>query len=137
MKRKAFPQSVWIILALLLLLLGIRLFQERALAPESPAAQVSDSASKEQNAPSYVLEVLRQVRATQKAPSGYVGGRNFENRERRLPGEDPFKQPIRYREWDVHPRQTGKNRGAERLVTGSDHSAWYTSDHYKTFKRIE
>ena len=35
-----------------------------------------------------------------------------------------------------HPLVPGKNRGAERMVTGSDKSAWYTADHYETFKRI-
>jgi guanyl-specific ribonuclease Sa len=29
------------------------------------------------------------------------------------------------------------DRGAERLVTGSDGSAWFTADHYRTFLLIE
>ena len=40
----------------------------------------------------------------------------------------------RYREYDVHPKVPGKNRGAERIVidqrTGK---AYYTADHYRTF----
>ncbi len=40
--------------------------------------------------------------------------------------------PIAYREWDVNPTTTGA-QGAERLVTGTDGSAYYTDDHYKTF----
>ena len=60
-------------------------------------------------------------------PPGYVGGRTFQNRERRLP-------QGRYREYDVNPKIRGRNRGAERLVieqqTGK---AYYTADHYKTF----
>lgn len=60
-------------------------------------------------------------------PPGYVGGRNFQNRERKLPRG-------KYREYDVEPRRPGKNRGAERIVierqTGK---AYYTGDHYRTF----
>jgi len=36
----------------------------------------------------------------------------------------------------VNPRMPGKNRGPERLVTGSDGSAYYTADHYKSFIKI-
>ena len=58
---------------------------------------------------------------------GYVGGRAFQNRERRLPSGE-------YREYDVDPRRPGKNRGGERIVierqTGK---AYYTRDHYRTF----
>jgi len=86
-----------------------------------------------QNAvPAYVVEVLDYVRTHQKAPDGYVGGRQFYNRENRLP-DKVDNQIIKYQEWDVHPKKKGQNRGAERLVTGSDTSAFYTSNHYKTF----
>lgn len=58
---------------------------------------------------------------------GYVGGRAFHNRERRLPAG-------RYREYDLYPRVPGRDRGPERLVveqrTGR---AYYTGDHYRTF----
>jgi guanyl-specific ribonuclease Sa len=91
----------------------------------------------ERKAPDYVYEVLQQVRSEGRAPEGYVGGRSFENREKRLPQKDNSGEKIRYREWDVHPKVRGQNRGAERLVTGSDQSAWYTKDHYKKFTRIE
>lgn len=87
--------------------------------------------------PSYALKVLDHVRAHQEAPEGYVGGRSFQNREKRLPQRDNQGKTIRYREWDVHPRINGENRGSERLVTGSDQSAWYTADHYRTFVKIE
>ena len=60
-------------------------------------------------------------------PPGHIGGRTFQNRERVLPRG-------RYREYDVHPKVPGKNRGAERIVidqrTGK---AYYTADHYRTF----
>jgi guanyl-specific ribonuclease Sa len=60
-------------------------------------------------------------------PAGYVGGRTFENRERRLP-------PGRYREYDLHPRGAGRDRGPERLVVERDTGrAYLTRDHYRTF----
>ena len=51
-------------------------------------------------------------------------------------GTDENGRRIKYREWDVNPLRPGVNRGAERLVTGSDGTAYYTDDHYATFKKI-
>jgi ribonuclease T1 len=60
-------------------------------------------------------------------PPGYLGGREFHNRERRLPRG-------RYREYDVNPKTRGRPRDGERIVieqqTGK---AYYTGDHYRTF----
>jgi ribonuclease T1 len=89
------------------------------------------------NVPAYAQEVLTYVRAHNRAPEGYVGGRTFENREQNLPQKDKSNQKIKYREWDVHPKVSGQNRGAERLITGSDDSAWYTENHYRSFIKIE
>jgi guanyl-specific ribonuclease Sa len=36
----------------------------------------------------------------------------------------------------VDPYIKGLDRGGERLVTGSDGSAYYTTDHYDTFVRF-
>jgi len=52
-----------------------------------------------------------------------------------LPRTDAEGNPIAYKEWDVNPPGSG-GRDAERIVTGSDGSAYYTGDHYKTFKKI-
>jgi len=73
-------------------------------------------------------DVLAAIEAHQGQPlAGYVGGRAFHNREGRLPAG-------RYREYDVHPRTPGQDRGPERLVieqvTGR---AYYSADHYRTF----
>jgi guanyl-specific ribonuclease Sa len=58
---------------------------------------------------------------------GYVGGRVFQNRERRLP-------PGHYREYDVNPKVRGRLRDAERIVIEQDTGrAYYTGDHYRTF----
>jgi ribonuclease T1 len=102
-----------------------------------PASEQTAPKQQSKNAPQHVVEVLEYVQAHNEAPDGYVGGRQFQNREKRLPQKDDSGKPIRYQEWDVNPKIKGKNRGAERLVTGSDGSAWYTKDHYKTFKRID
>ena len=90
-----------------------------------------------QKVPDYVLEVLSFIRKNGEAPEGYVGGREFQNREKRLPAKALDGKKIRYSEWDVHPKVKGQNRGPERLVTGSDHSAYYTHDHYKSFVKID
>jgi ribonuclease T1 len=95
------------------------------------------SSPKSADVPQYVQEILQYVRAYGEAPGGYVGGREFQNREKRLPSKASDGKKIRYSEWDVHPKKDGQNRGAERLVTGSDHSAWYTKDHYKNFVKVE
>lgn len=58
------------------------------------------------------------------------------NRGGDLPAADASGKPIIYQEWDVNPKQPGRSRDAERIVTGSDGSAWYTGDHYKTFTRM-
>jgi ribonuclease T1 len=86
--------------------------------------------------PAKVFKVLKYIDEHDRAPDGYVGGRTFGNFEQRLPRKDARGKPIRYREWDVNPRVRGQNRGPQRLVTGSDGSAYYTPDHYKTFKKI-
>lgn len=72
------------------------------------------------------LLTLLQERGGAPLP-GYIGGRDFQNRERRLPRG-------RYREYDVNPKIRGRARDAERIVierrTGK---AYYTGDHYRTF----
>jgi ribonuclease T1 len=78
--------------------------------------------------PVYVRDVFAYVIRNGRAPRGYVGDRVWQNRERRLPaGGD-------YREYDVHPKHRGVNRGPERIIV--DRTAgkgWYTADHYRTF----
>jgi len=72
------------------------------------------------------LLTLLQERGGAPLPE-YIGGRAFQNRERRLPRG-------RYREYDVNPKVRGRARDAERIVieqqTGK---AFYTGDHYRTF----
>ena len=88
------------------------------------------------NVPNKALRVLKYVRENGEAMSGYVGGRRFGNFENLLPKKDASGRKIDYQEWDVNPKMQGKNRGAERLITGSDGKAYYTSDHYRSFVEI-
>lgn len=67
---------------------------------------------------------------------GTRGGDTWQNREGRLPRADAAGAAVGYREWDVNPKQRGQTRDAERIVTGSDASAWYTGDHYQSFVRM-
>lgn len=67
---------------------------------------------------------------------GTRGGEVFRNREGRLPARTEAGAPIGYREWDVNPKEPGRGRDAERIVTGDDDSAWYTGDHYDSFTRM-
>jgi ribonuclease T1 len=114
-----------------------------SLAPESgglaheapgtePAGTVAPAPPIRPRAESPALERAREMLATIEARggeplSGYVGGRAFQNRERRLP-------PGRYREYDVHPRVAGRDRGPERLlIEQATGRAYYTGDHYRTF----
>lgn len=99
----------------------------------TPAPKPAPSTS---GVPEKALKVLEYVDKNGEAMSGYEGGRNFGNFERRLPQSAANGQRIRYREWDVNPLRQGVNRGAERMITGSDGSAYYTGDHYATFKKI-
>jgi guanyl-specific ribonuclease Sa len=75
-----------------------------------------------------VKDLLEAIQRHEGKPlPGYIGGRAFQNRERRL----PFG---RYREYDVNPKIRGRSRGVERIVIeqGSGR-AYYTGDHYRTF----
>jgi guanyl-specific ribonuclease Sa len=93
-----------------------------------------------QTVPRKVLEVLDYVEKNGRAPEGYEGGRTFLNLgrdgEQSLRNFDANANTVKYREWDVNPQVEGRNRGTERLVTGSDGRAYYTADHYRTFIRV-
>lgn len=108
-----------------------------ACGPEAqPPAQVQQAPPGDP-IPAPVRQTLAYVREHGYAPPGHVGGRVFGNYEGVLPRQDDRRKRIAYREWDVHPKAEGRNRGAERLVTGSDGRAWYTADHYRTFVEVK
>jgi guanyl-specific ribonuclease Sa len=87
--------------------------------------------------PNEATQVLKHIDNTGVAPPGYKGGRIFQNRELKLPSQDAQGNSITYKEYDINPYQKGVNRGAERIVSGSDGSAYYTSDHYGSFTQMK
>ncbi len=112
----------------------------KTAAPAGFFAEVHDQAARgaklPAGVPAKVGKILAYVDKHDEAMEGYEGGRNFGNFENRLARADRRGKTIKYREWDVNPHRPGVNRGAERLITGSDGSAYYTGDHYETFKKI-
>jgi guanyl-specific ribonuclease Sa len=104
--------------------------------------QTVDTTPLPPNVPPKAVAVVEQVANNGgAAPPGHVGGRAFMNDGRgggqTLPTTDAAGTQITYREYDVNPRQPGVSRGAERVVIGSDGSAYYTNNHYTTFTRIK
>jgi ribonuclease T1 len=89
------------------------------------------------NIPQKVYDVLKYIHQNNVAPDGYVGGRKFGNYENLLPKKDNSGRRINYQEWDVNPKQQGRNRGVERLITGSDGKAYFTKNHYKSFQLVD
>lgn len=116
-------------------LVGLALLLPVACGPEAatPPVQAQVQAAPQDPIPVHARETLSYIRKHGYAPPGFVGGRVFGNYEGQLPRYDTRRKRIEYREWDVRARAEGRNRGAERLVTGSDGRAWYTADHYRTF----
>ncbi len=118
--------------------------EDRLAEESSSSVSVQKVAGEERTAvqtssdvPPYVLETLEYVFEHNQAPDGYVGGRTFQNREGLLPKSNSSGKKYQYREWDVHPKVDGQNRGAERLVTSNEQDAYFTSDHYRSFKKIK
>lgn len=68
--------------------------------------------------------------------AGTRGGDPFNNHSVQLPTRTSGGTPITYQEWDVRDKLPNQNRNQERIVIGSDGSAYYTGDHYDTFVRI-
>ncbi len=88
------------------------------------------------NVPQEAKDVADQVKSRNGTPpDGYKGGKVYENQPRGT-GQKLPEGPT-YKEYDVHPNISGQNRGAERIVIGSDGSMWYTNDHYETFIPFE
>ncbi len=105
--------------------------------PPRPGVPQAQAASQGRpTAPANAVQVLAYIRAHHEAPPGYEGSRRFGNYEKALPQADGDGRRIQYQEWDVHPHLEHVNRGAERIVTGSDGRAWYTDDHYAHFTEM-
>ncbi len=66
-------------------------------------------------------------------------GKTFKNNVLQFPQVDKKGNPIHYIEHDVNSVPVGGNREneAERFITGSDGSIFYTRNHYRNFIRIK
>ena len=78
--------------------------------------------------PNYAQHTIDFLKANNftHSETGYVGGRYFTNYEKVL----PWVSETYYKEWDVHPKVKGVNRGTERLVTGEKGEIYFTNTHY-------
>jgi filamentous hemagglutinin len=74
--------------------------------------------------------VLARIERGQSDPHRNDGG-VFQNRERRL----PQRSGGHYREYVIRTPGIG-HAGPQRLVVGRDGELFYTSDHYRSFRRI-
>jgi len=109
-----------------------------AKATTTRASATTTAAQQASAVPQAAWATLAAIDAGRWPPAdapGTEGGRTFGNHEGRLPATNGG-QRVRYQEWDVNRKQSGRGRDAERIVTGSDGSAWYTDDHYETFARM-
>lgn len=111
---------------------------ERAEAAESASSALTADrpptaphSLHERAAPQKAHDLLAQLQARHGEPlPGYIGVREFQNRERRLP-------PGHYHEYDVNPKIRGRSRDAERIVVEQDTGrAYYSRDHYRTFTQL-
>ncbi|MQY24289.1 ribonuclease domain-containing protein [Nocardia macrotermitis] len=108
-----------------------------AVQAKGTAAPVTSRAA---GVPEHAYQTLVEIDAgrwpgSANAP-GTKGGDQWMNRAGTLAKTDSSGKAITYKEWDVNPKKRGQTRDAERIVTGSDGSAYYTGDHYKTFTRM-
>ena len=86
--------------------------------------------------PQNACDTLATIHQTGGAPPGFRGGGPFTNdpaRGQLLPQTTSDGTTITYQEWDVNPFVSNPLRGLERIVTGSDSRAYYTSTHYENF----
>ena len=109
-------------------------------APSSAAPDSSAPGTGTAGAPARVLDTLALIDdgrwpEAANAP-GTQGGRTFRNNEGLLPRTGADGRRLQFQEWDVNPKQRGRGRDAERIITANDGSAWYTLDHYEHFTRI-
>ena len=141
MQRRTKP-LIWIVAALAVFVTA--LWQQRAeFAPESPATHANVPVAQQAEKWARVQEVVpvaeraqlleTLARIDRGGPHPYrKDGSTFSNREALLPA-----QPRGYyREYTV-PTPGSRDRGARRVVQGKDGDTWYSSDHYRTFVRID
>jgi guanyl-specific ribonuclease Sa len=87
-------------------------------------------------APANAWATFERAQAKGSPLAGYKGGSVFANDGRNGAAILPRGDSVTYRKWDVNPKVKGVDRGSERIVTGSDGTAYYTNDHYNSFTQF-
>jgi ribonuclease T1 len=137
-KRSTADLRIWLMLVLAVGSIGLvggawpdHAAASTTIADQPVLAKEASKADQSEAVPDKVFEMLGEIQRLQgNPPPGYVGGRPFQNRERRLPRGQ-------YKEYDVNPKVSGENRGPERLVIEQrSGKAYYTKDHYRTFVKV-
>lgn len=120
----------------------ILLRKPSAFKPVSRNIAITKKAT-EIRVPQEARRVLAEIRKRRGAPpKDYAGQAKYKNEARpfteRLPTHD-VTGPITYKEYDVLPKSKikGVDRGKHRIVIGSNGRAYYTPNHYATFKEIK
>lgn len=98
--------------------------------------EIGENKPKDVEVPEKARGIVDEIQSNGgKPPKGHKGGRIFSNDGRS--GAEVLPKDTTYREYDVNPLNEGQRRDGERVVVGENGTAWYTSDHYKTFVRIK
>jgi len=86
--------------------------------------------------PKKAYDILERIKKNGgRPPGGHIKPSLFKNIPRE-PGETEIPNPdkeVEYIRYDVDPNYEDSKRGRERIVIGSDGSAWYTPDHYRNW----
>lgn len=82
--------------------------------------------------PAEAAKTWKLIEAKGPFPYPRNDGVTFENREKRLPQQ----KSGYYKEYTV-PTPGSPDRGARRIVTGSEKEVFYTGDHYSTFVVVD
>ncbi len=82
--------------------------------------------------PAEAAQTWKLIEAKGPFPHPRNDGVTFQNREKRLPA----KNSGYYKEYTV-PTPGSADRGARRLVTGSEKEVFYTGDHYSSFVVVD
>jgi guanyl-specific ribonuclease Sa len=87
-----------------------------------------------------ILNTIDGNRTGSGDPKSQVKSNTFKNDGRSgttiLPKNDRESYAIAYRKYDINPSVAGQDRGRERLVIGSNGSAYFTGDHYCNWVQI-
>ncbi|MFD5824863.1 ribonuclease domain-containing protein [Lentzea sp. NPDC060358] len=101
-------------------------------AAEVPGAKSGMDVQALSALPAEAAKTWKLIEANGPFPYPRNDGVTFQNREERL----PQKKSGYYKEYTV-PTPGSPDRGARRLVTGSEKEVFYTGDHYSSFVVVD